>query len=160
MSASYLLSRKWSLSNRSEITDAAGLKRFEVQSASAFSRKLAICDPGGAEVALLTRRRLPLHYEIQVAGQLTTVQPHGFLGKRFEIDSPAGRLEATGNFSGRQYSITRNGSPAAAVTQLRTFRQQFAVEVSESEEPVLMLAVVLAIETIREDRKNSAAAGG
>jgi hypothetical protein len=57
-------------------------------------------------------------------------------------------------------SVTRNGSPAAAVTQLRTFRERFAVEVSEPEDPVLMLAVVLVIETIRTDRRTAAAAGG
>jgi hypothetical protein len=40
--------------------------------------------------------------------------------------------------------------------QLRTFREQFAVEVSDGEDPVLMLAVVLVIQTIREDRRRAA----
>jgi hypothetical protein len=43
---------------------------------------------------------------------------------------------------------------------LRTVRERFAVEVSESEDPVLMLAVVLVIETIRADRRTAAAASG
>jgi uncharacterized protein YxjI len=158
MSASYLISRKWSLTNRSVITDDAGVERFQVQSPSAFSRKLSIRDPVGAEVAVISRRGLSGRYEIEAGGELTSVRSRGFLGQRFEIDSAAGLLEARGNFSGRKYSITRGGSPAAAVTQLRTFREQFAVEVSEPEDPVLMLAVVLVIETIRADRQNSAAA--
>jgi hypothetical protein len=45
------------------------------------------------------------------------------------------------------------------VTQLRTFSERFAVEVSESEDPVLMLAVVLVIETIRAQRSAAAASG-
>ena len=84
----------------------------------------------------------------------------GFLGRRYGIDSPGGLLEARGNFSGRQYSITRDGVPAAAVTQLRTLREQFAVEVAPGEDAVLMLAVVLVIETIRDDRRRAAAASG
>jgi uncharacterized protein YxjI len=158
MSASYLISRKWGLSSRSVITDDTGVEQFEVQGPRAFSGGLAIRDPAGTEVAAISRRGLSARYEILAGGELTTVRSRGFLGQRFEIDSAAGRLEARGNFSGRKYSITRGGSPAAAVTQLRTFREQFAVEVSEPEDPVLMLAVVLVIETIRADRQNSAAA--
>jgi uncharacterized protein YxjI len=84
------------------------------------------------------------------------VRPRGFFGRRFEIDSPAGPMETRGNFSGRQYAITRGGMPAAGVTQLRTLREQFAVEVADGEDAVLMLAVVLVIEIIRDDRRRSA----
>lgn len=159
MSASYLISRKWALGNRSVITDDAGTEQFEVQGPRGFSGGLSIRDPAGAEVAAISRRGLGMTYEIQVAGAVTTVRPRGFLGKRFEIDSAAGRLDASGNFSGRQYAVTRDGRQAAAVTQLRTFRERFAVEVSETEDPVLMLAVILVIETIRDRRRNAAGAG-
>jgi uncharacterized protein YxjI len=114
MTASYLISRKWTLGNRSVITDDTGTERFEVQGPLAFSRRLSIRDPAGAEVAVISRRGLAMRYEILAGGQLTTVRPRGFLGQRFEIDSPAGRLDARGNFSGRQYAITRDGSPAVA----------------------------------------------
>jgi uncharacterized protein YxjI len=69
-------------------------------------------------------------------------------------------MEARGNFSGRQYSITSSGVQVAAVTQLRTFRERFAVEVAEGQDAVLMLAVVLVIETIRDDRRRQAGAAG
>ena len=141
------------------ITDEAGVERFEVQGPRAFSGGLSLRDPAGTELAAISRQGFSARYEILAGGELTTVRSRGFLGQRFEIDSAAGRLEARGNFSGRKYSITRGGSPAAAVTQLRTFREQFAVEVSEPEDPVLMLAVVLVIETIRANRNNAAAAG-
>ena len=148
MSASYQISRKWALGNRSVITDDTGTERFEVQGPRGFSGKLSIRDPAGAEVAAISRRGLATRYEIRTGGELTTMRPRGFAGRRFEI------------VSGRQYSVTRNGAPAAAVTQLRTVRERFAVEVSESEDPVLMLAVVLVIETIRADRRTAAAASG
>jgi uncharacterized protein YxjI len=153
----FLISHKWGMGSRSVITDESGMQRFEIQRQAAFSRKLSLRDPMGMEVAVLSPHGLSTRYEILMNGQVTTVRSRGFLGKRFEIDSAAGRMEAQGNFSGRQYSITRGGSQAAAVTQLRVFRQQFAVEVSEAEDPALMLAVVLAIETIKESRQASAA---
>jgi len=161
MAANYLISRKWSLANRFTITDGAGVEQFSVEGPLAFSGRLAIRDSSGVELAVITRRGFVARYEILARGQLTTVRARGVFGQRFEIDSAAaGQLEARGNFSGRQYVVTRGGSPAAAVNQLRTFREQFAIEVSETEDPVLMLAVVLVIETIRDDRRRSAAAAG
>jgi uncharacterized protein YxjI len=152
MGTNYLISRKWALSDRFAITDDTGVPQFDVHGRFAFSRKLSLRDSAGTEVAVIIRRGWPMRYEVLAGGQLTTVRPRGFLGKRFEIDSPAGVLEARGNFSGRQYSVTRGGAPVVAVTQLRTFREQFSAEVCDGEDALLMLAVVLAIETIREDR--------
>jgi uncharacterized protein YxjI len=159
MPKSYLMSRKWALTDRFAITDESGMPQFEVQGRFAFSKRLSIRDSAGAEVALISRPGLLTRYEILVGSQLATVRPRGFLGQRFEIDSAAGRLEARGNFSGRQYSVTRGGMQAAAVTQLRTLRERFAVEITDGEDPVLMLAVVLVIEIIRDDRRRSTAAG-
>jgi len=130
--------------------------QFEVQGRFAFSRKLSVCDTGGAEVAVISRRGLAMRYQIHTGGQEITVSPRGLFGKRFEIDSPAGLLEARGNFSGRQYSITRGGLLVAAVSQLRTIREQFAVDVNDSEDALLMLAVVLVIEIVRDERRSSA----
>jgi uncharacterized protein YxjI len=156
MSSQYLLSRKWSLTSRFTITDAFGVPRFEVQGKSMLSRKLSLYDTMGTEIAVISRQGLAQRYQILAGGQATTVRPRGFLARRFEIDSPGGALEASGNFSGRQYAITRGGTPAASVSQLRTLREQFAVEVSDGEDDALMLAVVLAIETIRDERRQSA----
>src|SRR5450755_1587166 len=116
------------------------------RSATSRERKLRSSRAGGWRCA--TR--------FLAGGQETTVRPRGFFGRRFEIDSPAGPMETRGNFSGRQYAITRGGMPAAGVTQLRTLREQFAVEVADGEDAVLMLAVVLVIEIIRDDRRRSA----
>ena len=48
--------------------------------------------------------------------------------------------------------------PAAAVTQLRPLREQFAVQVTQEEDAVLMLAIVLVIETIRDNLRFAAVA--
>jgi uncharacterized protein YxjI len=156
MNSAYLISRKWALTSRFVIADDTGAAQFEVQGRFALSRKLTVSDMTGTEVAVISRRGLAMRYEIMAGGQLTTVRPRGFFGRRFEIDSPAGPMEARGNFSGRQYAINRGGVLAAGVSQLRSFREQFAVDVAEGEDPVLMLAVVLVIETIRAERRRSA----
>jgi uncharacterized protein YxjI len=156
MNSAYLISRKWALNSRFTIANDTGAPQFEVQGRFALSRKLTVSDMAGTEVAVISRRGLAMRYEIMAGGQLTTVRPRGFFGRRFEIDSPAGAMEAHGNFSGRQYAINRGGVLAAGVSQLRSFREQFAVDVAEGEDPVLMLAVVLVIETIRAERRSSA----
>lgn len=152
----YLISRRWALTSRFAITDDMGTPRFEVQGRFALGRKLSVYDSTGIEVAVISHQGLARRFQILAGGQESTVYPRGFFGRRFEIDAPGGLLEARGNFSGRQYSITRGGTPVAAVMQLRTFREQFAVEVSDDEDTVLMLAVVLVIEIIREDRRRAA----
>lgn len=156
MGSQYLISRRWSLTSRFAITDEMGTPQFEVQGKFALARKLSVCDTVGSEVAVITLHGLRLRCSILAQGQETTVRPRGILGRNFDIDSPAGPMEAHGNFSGRQYFITRNGVPAASVTQLRTLREQFAVEVFNGQDAVLMLAVVLAIEAIREARRSRA----
>ncbi|HVT69429.1 MAG TPA: hypothetical protein VHF26_16885, partial [Trebonia sp.] len=138
------------------VTDAEGVPKFEVSGKFALGRKLSVADPGGTELAVISRQGLARSYQILARGQETAVRPRGFFGRRFEIDSPAGPLEARGNFSGREYVITGGGTPAASVTQLRSMRERFAVDVADGQDPVLMLAVVLVIETIRDARRRSA----
>ena len=52
-------------------------------------------------------------------------------------------------------SLPAPASPVAAVTQIRALKEQFAVEIADKEDAVLMLAVVLVIETIRESRRRA-----
>jgi uncharacterized protein YxjI len=159
MAKHFLMSRKWSLTDRFAITDDTGLPQFEVQGRFGFTRTLTIRDNAGQEVAVLSKGALSRGFEIRAGGQPATVRPRGFLGQRFEVESGAERLEARGNFSGRQYAVSRAGVPVAVVSQQRSFRERFAVEVEDGEDPVLLLAVVLAIETIRADRRRAAAGG-
>lgn len=158
MGSQYLISRKWALTGRFAITDEGGTPYFDARKKSSLARKLTVRDTEGTEVAVISRQGLTRRYRILAGGQETTVRPRGLAGRRFEIDSPAGPMEARGNFSGRRYAITLGGGQAASVAQLRTFRERFAVDVADGQDPVLMLAVVLVIETIRNARRSSAVA--
>jgi uncharacterized protein YxjI len=160
MANHYLMSRKWSLTDRFTIADDSGAPQFDVQGRFGFSRTLTIRDTTGREVAVLTKGALSRGFEIRAGGRLATVRPRGFLGQRFEIEAGADQLEARGNFSGRQYAVTRAGVQVAAVSQQRSLRDRFAVEVEDGEDPEFLLAVVLVIETIRADRRRAAASAG
>jgi hypothetical protein len=74
------------------------------------------------------------------------------------IESPVGPMEARGNFSGRNYAVARGGVTVATVSQRPSLRQRFAIEVADGQDPVLMLAVILVIEAIRDQRRDSAGA--
>ena len=43
------------------------------------------------------------------------------------------------------------------MSQQRSIRERFAVDVADGEDPVLMLAVILVIEIVRDERRRSAA---
>src|ERR1022692_1810351 len=159
MSGVYLMSRKWSLADRFTIADGAGAPQFEVQGRFGFTKRLSFRDASGAEVAVIARGAFSSRDEIQAAGGSTAVRPRGGFGQRFEIDSPAGQMEARGNFSGRNYTVVRGSMAVATVSQQRTLRDRFAIEVADGEDAVLMLAVILVIETIRATRR-AAASGG
>jgi uncharacterized protein YxjI len=110
----------------------------------------------GTEVATIRRPAFSRRYEVVADGHPATVRPAGAFGRRYEIDSAEGHLSARGNFSGRQYTISRDAAPAAVVAQKRGLRERFAVEVADQESPVLMLALILVIETIRARRRRAA----
>ena len=74
MPKSYLMSRKWALTDRFAITDESGMPQFEVQGRFAFSKRLSIRDSAGAEVAVISRPGLLTHYENLVGSQLATVR--------------------------------------------------------------------------------------
>ena len=160
MPARYVLSRKWSLTDRFTITDGSGLPQFEVQGRFGLARRLSLRDVSGVEVATISGKALSSRFEILVDGQPATVRPRGVFRTHYEIDSPGGPLEAQGNFSGRTFTVTRGGAAVATVSQQRTLKEQFAVDVADGENPVLMLAVILVIETIRDDRRRAAGAAG
>jgi uncharacterized protein YxjI len=155
MPRNYLISRQFSLTDRFSITDESGAPQFTVQGRVSLSPRMSIRDPMGTEVATIQRPAFSRRYEVVAGGHPATIRPVGLFGRRYEIDSAEGHLAASGNFSGRQYTITRGATAAASVAQRRGLRERFAVEIEDQEDPVLMLAMIVTIETIRDRRRRS-----
>lgn len=139
--------------SRGPITDDSGMQRFEVQDRGALSRKLSIRDAAGTEVAVSSRGALS-GWKLFAGDQRFTVRyhgfPHGVNWRDIEINSAADRMETVGDYRhGRPFSITREGTAAAAVR----LGKQYAVEVADGEDHVLMLAVALTIACMLDDHR-------
>ena len=157
MSTQYLLARKWALTDRFAITDPAGQPQFEVQGRVALRQRLSIRDMAGIEVGAITKAGFRLRYDISAGAVQASVRPRGLFRAGFTVDASTGQLLARGSFTGRNYDVLRGATVVASVSQQRSIRERFAVDVADGEDPVLMLAVILVIEIVRDERRRSAA---
>jgi len=156
----YLISSKWSLGEHFVITDDSGMPRFDVRGNLGFSRSLSLCDVSGAELATIRKLMMSTEHEIMLGGQrVANVYHKGFFGDSYEIDSGFGTLFAKGNFLGWNYTIALQGQPVATVSRLPAFGEKFAVEIAASENDVFILAVVLAIDAIHDERRRQQQGG-
>jgi hypothetical protein len=76
----------------------------------------------------------------------------GIVGDKYDIQSSFGNLTARGHLDGGDYPVSRSGAPVARMVRKFSLRQKFAIDVADNESPVFLLALVLAIEAIHEER--------
>jgi len=129
------------------IFDDSGTLRFTV------SGNWSICDPSGYELATADRHPFRRQVDILRNGWVAaSVHVVGFgPAVEFGIDGPVGQFTAKGEFFSHNYTLTGpGGSNVATVTQQSRFRERFEVEIAPGQDDVLLLAVILAIEDIRD----------
>jgi uncharacterized protein YxjI len=129
------------------ITDDSGSLRFRVE------RDLSLRDPGGEEVAAVKRHSFLREADIFASGQLQASVHVARLGmsESYNVKGPAGELTAAGNFFGRQYTLTvPSGTTVATVSQRPGLRENFDAETAPGQDDVLLLAVIIAIEELRQ----------
>ncbi|HEY4854742.1 MAG TPA: hypothetical protein VII22_28480 [Streptosporangiaceae bacterium] len=129
-----------------KIFDDSGNLRFTVR------RNRNICDPSGYELAAFDEHPFRLQVDVTRNGYVVASvhPPHLGIGKHYTIDSPAGQFNASGHFFSHGYELTGpGGDRVALVTQQHGFRERFDVEIAPGQDDVLLLAVILAIEDIR-----------
>ena len=145
------------------ITDADGNKAFHVDGrVFSFGDKLTFTDRDGNEVALIDQKLLSLgpQYEIIRGGKVVAVvKKHLFslLRARFTVDVPGpDDLEARGNFLDHEYTFERGGHDVAHVSKKwLSLSDSYAVDVSEGEDDVLILASAVVIDLVSHpDQKN------
>ena len=82
----YLMSSKWALTERFEITDQMGTPVFEVHGDFGLHKEITFRTPSGQEPAKLKKHVLTNKYEVIVGGQhVTEVHHTGVFGEHFEI---------------------------------------------------------------------------
>jgi len=130
-----------------EIFDDSGTLRFTVPG------NRSICDPSGYELATVNQH--PFRRQVDICRNgwaVASVHVVGLgPGWEFRIDGPAGQFVAKGEFFSHNYTLVGpGGGTVATVTQQSRFRERFDVEIAPGQDDVLLLAVILAIEDIRD----------
>jgi uncharacterized protein YxjI len=155
----YVMSSKWSLMPRFEITDGSGAPQFEAR--GHFGSQITLHDNYGQEVADIRKHMFSDTHEVYVGGQQAAQVRHaGIFGDKYDIESAYGIIAARGHFAGGDYSLSRGDVPVARMVRQFSLREKFAVDVSDDENQVFFLAVVLAIEAIHEERNQQAHQAG
>jgi uncharacterized protein YxjI len=144
---------------RFEITDSSGAPQFEAR--GHFRSQITVHDNAGQEVADIRKHMLSDTHEIYVGGQqVAQVRHAGIFGDKYDIQSAYGVLSARGHFAGGDYTLSRGGMPVARMIRKFSLREKFAVDVTDDENQVFFLAVVLAIEAIHAEREQQEHQGG
>jgi uncharacterized protein YxjI len=155
----YVLASKWSLMPRFEITDDSGAPQFEAR--GHFRSQITLHDNAGQEVADIRKHAFSDKHEIFLGGQQAAQVRHaGIFGDKYDIESAFGIISARGHFAGGDYTLSRGGVPVARMVRKFSLREKFAIDVSDDENQVFFLAVVLAIEAIHAEREQQAHQGG
>jgi uncharacterized protein YxjI len=156
----YTTASKWS-KERFTIDDDEGKPQFEVVRIYGLDgNSLSLRDLGDNELAAILPRTGPTRFEVSAEGnQPITVRHKGWFGKRYCIDTSAGEMTATvGDFSRKTYEILSSGTVKAIVTREFIRQQNLTIDAPAEVDAVSLVAVVLAIETLRDDRRQTESA--
>ncbi len=149
----YLLSQKFSLFERFDITDEAGSLAFEAK--GHLGSAISLHDASGGQVAGVTKHVFTDTHDIDVNGErVAQVRHTGWLGDRYEVDSSYGVLTASGRFFSNDFTLERGGTLVAEMVQQWGWGEKFALDIADSENAPFVLAVMLAIEAIHQEREN------
>lgn len=154
----YVMSSRWSLTERFEIADESGAPRFEAR--GHLGSRITLHDGTGQEVADIRKHLMTATHDVYVGGQqMAQVRHAGIFGDRYDIESAYGVLNARGRFDGGDYTVSRDGMPVARMIRKFSLREKFAVEIADDENQPFLLALVLAIEAIHDERRQQAGHG-
>jgi len=163
VSMQYFMSSKWALTERFEITDQMGTPVLEVHGNFGLHKEVTFKDQSGHELAKLKKHMMTNKYEVIVGGQHAAEVHHtGVFGQHFEIDTSQGKIDARGDFGGWNYTLGSAEGVIATVSREMSFREQFMVDIVDGQNDVFILATVLAIDNIHDERRgeNQGMGGG
>ena len=150
----YVMSNKWSLTEHFIITDDSGDPRFDVRGNLGLTQRLTFRDQSGREVAEIRKHLTTTAHDISIGGQrVAEVRHTGFFGEHYEIDSSFGQLTAKGSFTGWDYRISQGGQVGATISREFAFREKFLVDMADGGNDIFILAIVLAIDSIHDERR-------
>jgi uncharacterized protein YxjI len=100
-------------------------------------------------------------YEVVVGGQQVAEVHHtGVFGEHFEIGTSQGNIDARGDFGGWNYTLASVAGVIGTVSREMAFREKFIVDIADGQNDVFILATVLAIDNIHDERRGDQGMGG
>jgi uncharacterized protein YxjI len=140
------------------IEDEEGNRAYRVNGKALRARDTFVLeDPSGQEVAKIQERKLSVRDKVSIErdGHTLATVHKALVGirARFAIDLEDGAgLKAHGNIVDHEYEIERDGDPVAQISK-RWFRVRdtYGVEVAEGEDVGLVLATVVALESLTDE---------
>jgi uncharacterized protein YxjI len=151
----YLMKKKlFSLGDKFGIRNERGEEVFFVNGeVFALGNKLSFEDPEGNQLLYISQKLLawgPTYELYRGVQHVATIKKElfTFFQCAFEIHTDdQGDLEAEGDLSDHEYTVTRDDEPVAQISkQWFSVSDTYGVEVADSEDPVLILASTVVID--------------
>lgn len=147
-----------SISDPFVITDVRG-PLYEVKTVPDTAERLSLRAAGGGELAAVVRDGVSGGFEVLIDGtRAALVRTRGMIRRQYLIDKAGDTLSVLGNVYGGTYSLTPGadiaGPPQVVVSRSRIGAgDDLRVTVADGEDPVPLIAVVLGIEYLNDDRR-------
>jgi hypothetical protein len=146
------------------ITDSEGKERYHARTVPDVGERLALrAADGGGQLAAIVREPMTGGFEVLIANKrMALVRFRGLINVQCLIESPDDGLVVHGDVPSGTYELYPNASPGAEplAEVVRTggsgrynARHELDISVADGEDPVRLLAVVLGIEYLCEDRR-------
>ena len=157
----YIMKQKvFSLGDRFTIRDEKGEDAFVVNGeVFSLGHKLSFEDPQGNELMFIRQKLLswgPTYEIYRGQEHVATIQKEIFTFFRCTFDihtDDQGDLEAQGDFSDHEYTVTRRGEPIAQISkEWFSWSDTYGVDVAGDEDPVLILASTVVIDMCCHER--------
>lgn len=145
------------------ISGSHGQECYQVKTVPDVAERLALRANGGSQVAAIVRDLGSGGFEVLTAdGRAALVRLRGLIKVQCLVDTPGGSLNVRGDFVGGTYALCSSANmgadPEVQVQRQPAMprygdRYQVAVNVADGADPARLIATVLGIEHLCEDRR-------
>lgn len=159
----YMKQKVFSLKDRFYIKDENGQDRYYVEGEFfSLGKKLHLYDMNGNELAFVQQKLLtflPKFFVFMHGQQIAEiVKEFTFLKPKYRVDGLGWNV--SGDFFSHDYELEQNGNYVAAVHKAWiSWGDSYEIDISSSQDEVMTLAVVLAIDAVLEVESSSSANG-
>ena len=158
----YIKQKVFSWSDKFTVKDETGRDRYYVEGEIfTLGRKLHVYDMGGREVAFIKQEVwswMPRFYVFCGGRQVAEIKKEfTFLFPKYHIEGLG--WEVSGSFMAHDYEITKSGYPIVSIRkEWMTWGDSYELNISNPQDEILALAVVLTIDCVMAAQSSAASA--